>query len=278
MRETVATQFQSVYVDDLHGGVDDRTHGGDQSVFTTDVAAGITRGTAIVTAVRDCPLADGHVATVLRRDLRGSAAVKRASLDTFKGAMLDEGMARLSVSKDSRWRLIRDAAGDYPPVDDYLPFYVSGVQPVRDAAVVDFDRTALVERMRMYFDLELVEPYDERADLPALVKLAQKALSLDAASVAPTAKGADSIKRILANLSQVAVGVAELRNEYGTDHGRLRPVRGLGARHAHLAVGCAWTYCRMLLETLSARTQANGSSRGGTGSARPAHLTERLTP
>ena len=60
-------------------------------------------------------------------------------------------------------------------------------------------------------------------------------------------------KRILSNLSQVAVGIAELRNECGLDHGRTTPTVGLGPRHAHLAVGAATTYCRMLLETLDAR-------------------------
>ncbi|MGH9292450.1 MAG: abortive infection family protein [Acidimicrobiales bacterium] len=68
----------------------------------------------------------------------------------------------------------------------------------------------------------------------------------------------------------MAIGVAKLRNEYGPDHGRSRPTRGLGARHAHLAVGCAATYCRMLLETLSARSAADGSNSGGLGASPPA--------
>lgn len=152
MRETIATQFQNVYVDDLHGGVDDRTHAGDQSVFTTDVASGITRGTAIVTAVRLHSAAEGQVAEVSRRDLRGSAAEKRARLETFGDSYIDEEMARLTISKESRWRFIPDAAGDYPPLDDYLPFYLSGVQPVRDEAVLDDYRAGLAERMRQYFD------------------------------------------------------------------------------------------------------------------------------
>ena len=55
--------------------------------------------------------------------------------------------------------------------------------------------------------------------------------------------------RVLSNLSQVAVGVAELRNEYGPDHGRTRPTGGLGPRHARLAAGTARTYCQFLLDT-----------------------------
>lgn len=95
--------------------------------------------------------------------------------------------------------------------------------------------------------------------MPALVKAAQKGAQAPPDSLAPTAAGAETVKRILSNLSRVAVGVAELRKEYGPDHGRSRPVIGLGPRHAHLAVGCAATYCRLLLETLEARRKEDAS-------------------
>lgn len=58
------------------------------------------------------------------------------------------------------------------------------------------------------------------------------------------------IRRVLAGLTQIAVGIAELRNLYGPEHGR-STVTPLQPRHAHLAVGCASAYCRMLLETLA---------------------------
>jgi hypothetical protein len=112
---------------------------------------------------------------------------------------------------------------------------------------------ALIEATTKLTLHELGEPVDERAELPALVKQAQKALGLHPEVLAPDAKGAEVIKRVLSGLSQIAVSVAELRNLYGPDHGRSRPVTGLGSRHAHLAVGAAATYCRMLLETLAAR-------------------------
>jgi SAM-dependent methyltransferase len=155
MRETIVTDFQDVYVDDLHGGVDDRTYPGDQSIFTTAIASGITRATTIVTAVRtDVPSPD-TIAQVRRRDLRGSAAGKRNMLTEFRGDHIDDGMTDLTVSRESRWRFVEDAAGDYPPLDDYLPFYVSGVQPVRDEAVLADDRAILKERMTAYFDASI---------------------------------------------------------------------------------------------------------------------------
>lgn len=98
---------------------------------------------------------------------------------------------------------------------------------------------------------ELAEPVSDRSDIPMLVKQANKALKLDPRGVAPTAAGAEIVVRVLANLAQVPVGLAELRNQYGPDHGRTRPVVGLHPRHAQLAVGAATTYCRFLLATLA---------------------------
>ena len=99
----------------------------------------------------------------------------------------------------------------------------------------------------------LGEIVDDKADVPALVKSVQKALKAHPETIAPTAKGRDTIVRTLSSLSQVAIGIAELRNEYGADHGRTRPSTGLGPRHARLAADAARTYCRFLLLTLEDR-------------------------
>lgn len=112
---------------------------------------------------------------------------------------------------------------------------------------------ALVEATCKHVLEELNQPYDDKADLPALVKSVQKALKVHPDTIAPTAKGRDTIVRTLSNLSQVAIGLAELRNEYGPDHGRTRSTSAMRPRHAHLAIGAAQTYCRFLLETLRDR-------------------------
>lgn len=101
--------------------------------------------------------------------------------------------------------------------------------------------------------VELGEPVEETADIPALVKQAHQALSLAPRGVAPTATGAEIVVRLLANLAQVPTGLARLRNEYGPDHGRTRPAVGLYPRHAQLAVDAAAAYCRFLLATLADR-------------------------
>jgi len=132
-----------------------------------------------------------------------------------------------------------------------------------DPGVAISGAKALIEATTKLVLAELGEPYDERAEVPPLVKAAQKALLLHPETLAPTKPGAEITKRILSNLSQVAVGIAELRNQYGPDHGRTKAVVGLGPRHAHLAVGAASTYCRMLLETLETRRSKGDSSSDG---------------
>lgn len=122
-----------------------------------------------------------------------------------------------------------------------------------DPGVAISGAKAIIEATAKLVLSELGEAYDERADVPDLVKSAQKALLLHRDSIAPSQSGAEVIKRILSNLSSLAIGIAELRNQYGPDHGRTTPVVGLGPRHAHLAVGAASTYCTMLIETLEAR-------------------------
>ena len=118
---------------------------------------------------------------------------------------------------------------------------------------------ALIEATTKLVLTELGEPFSETEDMPGLVKAAQKALALHPETLAPDAKGVEVSKRILGNLAGVAVGLAELRNLYGIDHGRAQATGPLGPRHAHLAIGCAGTYCRMLLETLQTRQTVSGT-------------------
>jgi hypothetical protein len=62
-------------------------------------------------------------------------------------------------------------------------------------------------------------------------------------------KGAKSVKAILGNLSTIVQGLAELRNLYGTGHGKEGSTKGLAARHAKLAVGAAITLADFLFDT-----------------------------
>jgi hypothetical protein len=69
-------------------------------------------------------------------------------------------------------------------------------------------------------------------------------------TLGPDTAGDSSSKVVLDGLFEVAVGVEELRNRNGRDHGRDTPLRGLTKRHARLAVHSGTAYCRFLLDTL----------------------------
>ena len=112
---------------------------------------------------------------------------------------------------------------------------------------------SLIESTTKLILEELGQIYDAKDDLPSLAKSAQEALKIHPETVAPTKKGRQAIVIALGNLSQIAIRVAELRNEYGIAHGQTRATYNLGPRHAHLVVGMAIVYCRFLIETLLAR-------------------------
>jgi hypothetical protein len=110
-------------------------------------------------------------------------------------------------------------------------------------------------------------PFEEsKDDVPALLKKVQKHLDLAPDDVDGAKKGADTIRRVLSNLGAVAIGVAELRNLYGTGHGRSRK-RAVDTRLARLVVGSGGTLCRFLLETYEARKQTRPIN--GADSAEP---------
>jgi hypothetical protein len=87
------------------------------------------------------------------------------------------------------------------------------------------------------------------ADIPDLVSAVAKELNLVASKVTDATKGAQSIKRVLGSLANTVQGLAELRNLYGSGHGKAPGQRGLGARHARLCAGAASTLATFLMET-----------------------------
>lgn len=109
----------------------------------------------------------------------------------------------------------------------------------------------LVEATAKFVLMELGEEISNKEDLPALSKRALARLHLHPEAIAPTAKGAEVMVRILAGLGQVGAGLAELRNMgYGTGHGRGRRVGGLAQRHAEFCARSAVAYATFVLDTL----------------------------
>ena len=89
----------------------------------------------------------------------------------------------------------------------------------------------------------------DRMDLVSLVKNTLKCLQLLPEDIPENARGTKTIKAVLGNLAMISQGMAELRNLYGTGHGKHVGHKRLPIRHARLAVGAATTLTVFLFET-----------------------------
>ena len=92
-------------------------------------------------------------------------------------------------------------------------------------------------------------PAPAGVDLPKLVRLALAELKLVPDDIPDAAKGADEIRVLLNNLATVAVKIGNLRNWYGTGHGRAGNHKGLQPRHARLAVMSGIAFVTFLADT-----------------------------
>jgi hypothetical protein len=107
-------------------------------------------------------------------------------------------------------------------------------------------RTVLQERGK--------EP-DDKWDLSQLVKYTSRELKLIPENIPDEAKSAETVRRVLGNLASITQGIGELRNAYGTGHGKGAKHRGLSPRHARLAVGAASTLAIFLVQTHREQTE-----------------------
>ena len=94
-------------------------------------------------------------------------------------------------------------------------------------------------------------------DIHELLKLARNELGLNPKQL--SVPGQDIMVRTLSNLGQIVIGVGEVRNLYGTGHGRYRS-RELDIVHARLVVNAAVTVASFLIEIANER---NASSESG---------------
>lgn len=90
--------------------------------------------------------------------------------------------------------------------------------------------------------------YDKNWELSRLMRETTKLLKLTPDNISDEAKAAKSIRQILGSLSAIVQGIAEVRNDYGSGHGKDSNFKGLQPRHAKLAVGAASTLAQYLLK------------------------------
>lgn len=90
--------------------------------------------------------------------------------------------------------------------------------------------------------------YRDGADMMELYKGVQKALGLSVDAVKDSKKGSDAAVKTIRALITTIQSLAELRNELGLGHGRVRPSPAL-TRHARLAFNASVAVCEFLLDT-----------------------------
>lgn len=87
-------------------------------------------------------------------------------------------------------------------------------------------------------------------DMPKLLKRAQVALGIDPKDIEPAAPGAESLRKLLGSMAQIVISVTELRNLYGTGHGKsMAP--GLDPASARLVVGVGTSVAAYLMQRYS---------------------------
>jgi hypothetical protein len=86
-------------------------------------------------------------------------------------------------------------------------------------------------------------------EMPDLAKATARSLGLVPEDVPSAERGSETLRALLGNLWSVAGRLAELRNLYGTGHGKHPSAQGLHPRHARLAVGAAAALVTFLFET-----------------------------
>jgi hypothetical protein len=90
--------------------------------------------------------------------------------------------------------------------------------------------------------------FGKSEDLPGLARLTIKNLNIVPKDIAELSQAQKTITVLLNNLGSIGNQLAEMRNQFGTGHGKSSEHVGLQRRHAKLAVGAAATLAVFLYE------------------------------
>lgn len=93
------------------------------------------------------------------------------------------------------------------------------------------------------------ESFSKTDNCQQLVDKTMKLLRVMPNDISDSIPAAQSMKKVLGNLKSIAQGIAELRNVYGSGHGKPASYKGLEERHAKLAVGSATTLVSFLWDS-----------------------------
>lgn len=99
--------------------------------------------------------------------------------------------------------------------------------------------------------------YDEKWEIPQLSQAARDVLNLMPNKVPEDKKARETIVSILGSLANIVQKIAELRNSYGSGHGKRAGFVGLGSRHARLASDAAKTFINFMWSTYLSREKSS---------------------
>jgi hypothetical protein len=197
---------------------------------------------------------------------RGDGAEAAALAEAFNSILRPEGWELVAGKKKvgglPAWsarpmaterRVLADAAEE---IVDALSSEYMARQVQRMEAPIDTDPELAIGTSKEFvesvakaiLEARLVE-YDPKLDLYGLVQLVTKELRLTPKGIRDELKAADTVRRLLGNLAQVVQSLAELRNAYGTGHGKGLGPTQLSPRHAALAVNASITLATFLFQT-----------------------------
>ncbi|MCI7497996.1 MAG: abortive infection family protein [Oscillospiraceae bacterium] len=91
--------------------------------------------------------------------------------------------------------------------------------------------------------------WDKNWDMGKLTGETLTLLNLTPKQIPDSDPVAENIKAVLGNLRGITSKLAEIRNPYGSGHGKSATFTGLETRHAKLAVGCSITFVTFLWDT-----------------------------
>lgn len=167
-----------------------------------------------------------------------------------------DGLGRLRP----RWVSLSAESIESLPADSAIPMLLG-----RMWASVDDDPDAsigaakeAIEATAKHLLLQAGEMLSGAEKMPALIARAQDTLGVHAKSIDDSKQAADAIKSVLGSLSKVALGINDLRRDYGSGHGRPKLAAGLSGRHARLAAQAADGWVRFMLDTAEVRQRARG--------------------
>ena len=103
-------------------------------------------------------------------------------------------------------------------------------------------------------DLNVV--WDKNWDMGQLTGETLKQLNLTPQSISSADPVEQNIKAVLGNLRGITSKLTEIRNAYGSGHGKSATFTGLEVRHAKLAVGCSITFVTFLWDTYEGRSHS----------------------